>query len=106
MKFLLYIDTTKILFSGALSYVELGLMIKKSGGEYAYLKEAYGSAIAFLMAWTNVLITKPSAFAIISISFAEYVTIPFYPNCKPPATIQKLAAAFSICKFTFNLISC
>ncbi|XP_076810397.1 b(0,+)-type amino acid transporter 1-like [Clavelina lepadiformis] len=80
----------------ALSYVELGLMIRKSGGEYQYLKEAYGDLVAFLLAWTSIIVTKPSSFAIIAIGFAQYVTAPFYPGCTPPDTIMKCAAAFCI----------
>ena len=73
-------------------------MIKQSGGEYAYLRAAYGDMIAFLLAWTTVIVTKPSAFAIISIGFADYVTTPFYNGCTPPVVVQKCAAAFCICK--------
>ena len=74
-------------------------MIKQSGGEYAYLRAAFGDMIAFLYAWTTVIVTKPSSFAIISIGFAEYVTAPFYNGCTPPVVIQKCAAAFCICKY-------
>uniref|UniRef100_F6WN12 b(0,+)-type amino acid transporter 1 n=1 Tax=Ciona intestinalis TaxID=7719 RepID=F6WN12_CIOIN len=84
----------------ALSYVELGLLIRKSGGEYQYLKTAFGNVAGFLVIWTSVIVTKPSSFAIISIGFAEYVTAPFYPGCTPPATIQKCAAAFCILLIT------
>ena len=86
------------MFLGAITYIELGLMVKKSGGEYAYLRAAYGDIIAFLYAWTSVIVTKPSSFAIIAIGFAEYVTTPFYGGCSPPVVIQKCAAAFCICK--------
>ncbi|CAK8682350.1 unnamed protein product [Clavelina lepadiformis] len=88
----------------ALSYVELGLMIRKSGGEYQYLKEAYGDLVGFLLAWTSIIVTKPSSFAIIAIGFAQYVTAPFYPGCTPPDTIMKCAAAF--CILTISTINC
>jgi len=84
----------------ALSYIELGLMIKKSGGEYQYLKAAYGNLIAFLFAWTSVVVSKPSSFAIIAVGFAEYATVPFYPGCSAPQSIQKCASAFCIILIT------
>lgn len=93
------------IFTGAFTYMELGLMIRKSGGEYQYLKEAYGDAMAFLLSWTFILISKPSEFAIISLSFAEYVIAPFYPGCSPPTTVLKCAAAFCICKYLIILFS-
>ena len=74
-------------------------MIKKSGGEYQYLKAAYGNLIAFLFAWTSVVVSKPSSFAIIAVGFAEYATVPFYPGCSAPQSIQKCASAFCISEF-------
>ncbi|XP_077976320.1 b(0,+)-type amino acid transporter 1-like [Styela clava] len=85
---------------GAISYIELGLMIRKSGGEYPYLRAAFGDLIAFVFTWTSVLILKPSSFSIISVGFAEYVTAPFYPGCDPPVVAQKCAACFAILVIT------
>jgi len=89
---------------GSLCYCELALMIKKSGGEYNYIRAAYGDVMAYLFAWTSIIVTKPSSFAIISLGFAQYVTEPFYPGCEVPATIQKLAAVF--CIMTITLANC
>lgn len=88
----------------AISYIELGLMIKKSGGEYNYLKEAFGDAIGFVFAWTSILISKPSSFAIIAIGFAQYVTAPFYPGCAPPSSAMKFAAA--VCILIITTVNC
>ncbi|XP_048885979.1 b(0,+)-type amino acid transporter 1 isoform X1 [Brienomyrus brachyistius] len=81
---------------GALCYAELGTMITKSGGEYPYLMEGFGSLVAYLYSWTTVMVLKPSSFAIIALSFAEYTATPFYPGCTPPAVIIKCLAAASI----------
>lgn len=84
--------------SGALCYAELGTMITKSGGEYPYLMEAFGSIVAYLYSWTTVIVLKPSSFAIIALSFAEYTATPFYPGCTPPTVIIKCLAIASLCK--------
>ncbi|KAG7468298.1 hypothetical protein MATL_G00141550 [Megalops atlanticus] len=81
---------------GALCYAELGTMITKSGGEYPYLMEAYGSVMAYLYSWTTIMVLKPSSFAIIALSFAEYAATPFYPGCTPPVVVMKCLAAASI----------
>lgn len=78
-------------------------MIKKSGGEYAYLRAAFGDMIAFMYTWTSVIVLKPSSFSIISVGFAQYVTAPFYPGCEPPVVAQKCAACFAICKLKIML---
>nr|KAG5696597.1 hypothetical protein BaRGS_034058 [Batillaria attramentaria] len=59
---------------GALCYSELGTLMGKSGGEYQYLKEAFGGVVAFLFAWTSVIVIRPSSLAIMSLTFAEYTS--------------------------------
>ncbi|XP_024150582.1 b(0,+)-type amino acid transporter 1 [Oryzias melastigma] len=81
---------------GALCYAELGTMITKSGGEYPYLMEAFGSIVGYLYSWTTVIVLKPSSFAIIALSFAEYTATPFYPGCTPPTVVIKCLAIASL----------
>uniref|UniRef100_A0A8C3F5Z9 Solute carrier family 7 member 9 n=1 Tax=Chrysemys picta bellii TaxID=8478 RepID=A0A8C3F5Z9_CHRPI len=91
---------------GALCYAELGTMIAKSGGEYPYLMEAFGPIPAYLFSWTSLLVIKPSSFAIICLSFAEYASAPFYPGCDPPVVVIKcLAAAAIVIITTVNSLS-
>ncbi|XP_078066904.1 b(0,+)-type amino acid transporter 1 [Mustelus asterias] len=91
---------------GALCYADLGTMITKSGGEYAYLLEAFGPIPAFLYSWMCIVVSKPSSFAIISLSFAEYAAAPFYPGCVPPPLVIKCLAAVAIILITsLNTIS-
>ncbi|CAN2389380.1 L-cystine transmembrane transporter activity, partial [Pristimantis euphronides] len=89
---------------GALCFAELGTMITKSGGEYPYLMEAFGPIPAFIFSWSSVIVIKPSSFAIICLSFAEYVSAPFYPGCKPPDVVIKCLAAAAI--MTITLVNC
>ncbi|KAM9408309.1 b(0,+)-type amino acid transporter 1 [Pholidichthys leucotaenia] len=81
---------------GALCYAELGTMITKSGGEYSYLMESFGPILAYLFSWTTVIVLKPSSFAIITLSLAEYVSSPFYPNCSPPNVVIRCLSATAI----------
>ncbi|XP_038610636.1 B(0,+)-type amino acid transporter 1 [Tachyglossus aculeatus] len=91
---------------GALCFAELGTMITKSGGEYPYLMEAFGPIPAYLFSWTSLIVIKPSSFAIICLSFAEYVAAPFYPGCEPPSIVIKcLAAAAIMIITTVNALS-
>ena len=52
-------------FLGALTYSELGAMKPDAGGEYVYLRDAYGPMTGFLYAWTTFLISKPGSIATI-----------------------------------------
>ncbi|XP_073256439.1 b(0,+)-type amino acid transporter 1-like isoform X2 [Porites lutea] len=69
-----------IALSGALCYCELGTLISKSGGEYAYLMEAYGPLPAFLCSYIYVLFVKPSMIMVLLV-FGAYVSEPFFPGC-------------------------
>ena len=52
-------------FLGALTYAELGAMKPDAGGEYIYVRDAYGPMAAFLYAWTTFLVAKPGSIATI-----------------------------------------
>lgn len=84
---------------GALCFAELGTMITKSGGEYPYLMEAFGPIPAYLFSWTSLFVIKPTSFAIICLSFSEYVSAPFYSGCEPPKVVVKCLAAAAICEY-------
>ena len=60
--------------AGALSYAELGAAMPRVGGEYVYLREAFGRPLAFLSGWTSFTIGFGAAIAAASIAFAEYLT--------------------------------
>jgi len=44
---------------GAMTYAELGAMLPYAGGEYVYLRGAYGDTTAFLYMWTWFAVAKP-----------------------------------------------
>ena len=58
-------------FFGALTYAELGAMKPQAGGEYVYVRDAYGSLGGFLYAWTTLLISKPASIATITAGFVR-----------------------------------
>src|SRR6201988_2353801 len=50
-------------FFRALTYPDLGAMKPQAGGEYVYVRDAYGPLAGFLYAWTWFVIAKPASVA-------------------------------------------
>jgi len=59
-------------YFGALAYAELGAMMPATGGQYVYLREAYGPACAFLCGWTFMLVLLSGGIAFLAVSFSIY----------------------------------
>jgi APA family basic amino acid/polyamine antiporter len=82
-------------FLGALAYAELGAMLPESGGQYVYLREAYGPLPAFLCGWGFFLVIQSGSIAAVSVGFAIYLSylIPGVPGVTfwaPPLLIAIL----------------
>jgi amino acid transporter len=68
----------------ALTFAELSCVVPRSGAEYSFLMEAFGSLHkfwgplpGFACAFINVFVISPTASAIIIMTFSEYVCQPF-----------------------------
>jgi basic amino acid/polyamine antiporter, APA family len=58
-------------FFGALTYAELGAMKPQAGGEYVYVRDAYGPLAAFLYGWTWFVIAKPASIATVVVGLVR-----------------------------------
>src|SRR5579863_2817766 len=59
-------------FFGALAYAELGAMMPATGGQYIYLREAYGPMCAFVSGWTFMLAVLSGGTAWLAVTFSIY----------------------------------
>jgi basic amino acid/polyamine antiporter, APA family len=60
--------------AGALSYAELGAMLPNAGGEYVYLRAAYGDLPAFLFGWMRLMIGSTGSIASFGAAFATFLS--------------------------------
>ena len=60
--------------AGALSYAELGAMLPQAGGEYVYLRHAYGDAPAFLYGWMRFSVASTGSIAVLGVGFATFLS--------------------------------
>ncbi len=66
------------MLAGALTYAELGAAMPKAGGQYVYLREAYGSLPAFLFGWVAFIAYLSGTNAAIAVAVSEHLGS-FYP---------------------------
>ena len=59
--------------AGALTYAELGAAMPEAGGQYVYLREAYGPMSGFLFGWILFLVYWTGGIAALALAFGEYV---------------------------------
>lgn len=59
---------------GALSYAELAAALPEAGGEYVFLREAYGPLWGFLYGWTQTWVAKSGSIATLATGFFIYLT--------------------------------
>ena len=59
--------------AGALTYAELGAMMPEAGGEYVFLREAYGDLAGFLFGWTSVMLIASGGLAAVSNAVASFL---------------------------------
>lgn len=72
MVFLVWIVGGLLSLAGALSYAELSAALPEAGGEYVYLREAYGPVWGFLYSWTQMWVAKSGSIATLATGFFLY----------------------------------
>ncbi|MGD9726920.1 MAG: APC family permease [Nitrospiraceae bacterium] len=68
----LWIVGALIALAGAFSYSELGASLPQAGGDYVYLRQAYGPLVGFLSGWISFTVGFGAAIAASSVSFSAY----------------------------------
>lgn len=75
---LTWIITAVMALTLALSYGELAAMLPQAGGQYVYLREAFGKLPAFLYGWTLFFVIQTGTVAAVAVAFAKFTGV-FFP---------------------------
>ena len=70
---------------GALCYAELGSSRPSAGGEYQFLKDAYGPSVSVLFAWARCSVIQPGAIAAVAFVLGDYANVLFSLGQHGPA---------------------
>ena len=61
-------------FCGAVTYAELGAMKPQAGGEYVYIRDAFGPLAGFLTGWTWTIVVKPASLSAVSTGIVQVMS--------------------------------
>jgi len=104
--------------AGALTYAELGAMFPRAGGQYHFLKEAFGPFSGFMFGWASFVVAQSAANAYVAVAFGEYlgafipgvstthviVTVPIGPWTWQLNAVQVVGAAAIAVLTTINYL--
>ena len=99
-----------IAMCGGLAYAELGVLVRNSGGEYAYLREGFsfnkkrpayvvfGNTLGFLYTWSFIVMIRPGSTAVAALAFGTYLAQAVAGGGPPPDISVKLLAVSAVSK--------
>lgn len=81
---------------GALAFAELGASMPETGGEYAFLRRAWGPSIASAAGWTLVSVIFPGSIAAMSVAVAEFQLVPLLERVSEGAIVLERVGSRAI----------
>jgi APA family basic amino acid/polyamine antiporter len=93
-----------VALAGCLCYSELAVNLPRSGGEYVYLREAWGPGWGFLSGWISFFAGFAAPIAAAALLFAEYLAH-FYPALSPSPAAGRAASSLWIHIGNGNLLA-
>lgn len=90
--------------AGALTYAELAAMMPRAGGEYVFIREAYGRVWGFLYGWTRFFVASTGGIAGLAAGFAIFLNIASGGAIGSHALLLPLVASGAIVVVT--LVNC
>ncbi|ACB77188.1 APC family permease [Opitutus terrae] len=78
---------------GALTLAELGGALPHAGGEYVYLKHAYGRWVGFLNGWTYLTMTSSGSIAAMAVALTSFLPLPSTPLVRGPDWLGGVAVS-------------
>ncbi len=104
---LAWVVTGAMTITAALSYGELAAMMPRAGGQYVYLREAYGPLWGFLYGWTLFLVIQTGTIAAVAVAFSRYLGV-LAPAISPTAWIippLNLSRSYAVSLSTQQLVA-
>jgi amino acid transporter len=85
---------------GALAFAELGAALPEAGGEYAYLRRAFGPVWGFLFGWMHSIVGRPASTSSIAAGLLRFCAF-LVPAMAAPIFVTRISLPFSQAPYTF-----
>ncbi len=72
---LVWVFTAVVTVAGAWSYGKLAMVFPRAGGQYVFLREAWGDLGGFLYGWAMLLVIQTGTIAAVAVAFAKYLGV-------------------------------
>src|SRR6267378_3530560 len=94
-------------FAGALVYAELGAALPRAGGQYVFLREAYGDLTGFLYGWTLFTVIHTGTLAALAVGYARYfgLFVPALGTGRVLASVPVFGHALTISAGQLNAVA-
>ena len=101
-----WVITGLLTVMAALSYGELAAMMPKAGGQYVYLREAFGPLAGFLYGWTLFMVIQTGTIAAVAVGFARYfgVLVPWISESNYLVSPVRIGSGYALSFSTAQLI--
>ncbi len=104
MLLLAWLITAVMTVLGALSYGELAAAMPRAGGQYVFLREAFGPLFGFLYGWTLFLVIQTGTIAAVVVAFAKFLGL-FVPWVSASRILVPLPFGYSVSSQQFVAIT-
>jgi len=85
---------------GAFAFAELGAALPEAGGEYAYLRRAFGPVWGFLFGWMHSIVGRPASTSSIAAGLLRFCAF-LVPAMSAPIFVTRISLPFSQAPYTF-----
>ncbi|HKB06723.1 MAG TPA: amino acid permease [Candidatus Polarisedimenticolia bacterium] len=94
-------------FAGALVYAELGAALPRAGGQYVFLREAYGDLTGFLYGWALFAVINTGSLAALAVGYARYfgIFVPALGTDRALLSVPLFGHALSISAGQLNAVA-
>src|SRR5260370_21838273 len=92
--------------SGGLASAELAAMMPRGGGQYVFLRFAYGPMFGFLFGWSMFLVVQTGTIAAVSVAFAKFLGV-FLPSVAADVYLVRpiVLGHYALCLSTQQIVA-